>query len=327
MTADDTTASKAEFVLIGGDGDPEQTVAVPGHEPKTAEPSDKQNTTIVADTTARGGDSNKQDKTVEATHAATYEAAVKEAAPDAPPTVGDAAAALKDAALRELGAAREKASTKIKAAARAARQNAPAWRRVGRWALGLLALAVVFAGGFFLGERRSGRRSIATSAPVADTAPPSANQANALASHVPPTDAPVNEPSADASSTDASSTCGAHPSADSLFDNIVNDILGLRAQPRPRRAEPLDAFVRRMLAPAPRVVPSMDVSFGWPGLELTVPFLRREAEQQRRLDAAVAARHQAAQVQQRRLEEQRRLEHARHKAAHNRQALEEQRRL
>jgi len=71
----------------------------------------------------------------------------------------------------------------------------------------------------------------------------------------------------------------------------------------------------------------MDVSFGWPGLELTVPFLRREAEQQRRLDAAVAARHQAANVQRRRLEEQRRLAHARHEAAHNRQALEEQRRL
>ena len=88
---------------------------------------------------------NKQDKTVEATHAATYEDALKEAAPDAPPSVGDAAAALKDATLRELGAAREKASTKIKAAARAARRNAPAWRRVGRWALGLLALAVVFA--------------------------------------------------------------------------------------------------------------------------------------------------------------------------------------
>merc|ERR1719359_1127560 len=84
----------------------------------------------------------------------------------------------------------------------------------------------------------------------------------------------------------------------------------------------------------------MDVSFGWPGLELTAPFPRREAsnqqaardralrqEQQRRLDAAVAARHQAANVQRRRLAEQRRLEHARHEAAHNRQALEEQRRL
>merc|ERR1719439_12044 len=75
------------------------------------------------------------------------------------------------------------------------------------------------------------------------------------------------------------------------------------------------------------MVPTMDVSFGWPGLELTAPFLRREAEQQRRLDAAVAARHQAANVQRRRLEEQRSLEHARHQAAHNRKALEEQRRL
>ena len=96
----------------------------------------------------------------------------------------------------------------------------------------------------------------------------------------------------------------------------MNDILGLRSQPRPRRAEPLDAFVRRMLSPAPRVVPTMDVSFGSPGLELTVPFWRREAAQQRRLDAAVAARHQAANVQRKRLEEQRRLEHARHEAAH-----------
>merc|ERR1719359_2093471 len=67
-----------------------------------------------------------------------------------------------------------------------------------------------------------------------------------------------------------------------------------------------------MLAPAPRVVPTMDVSFGWPGLELTVPFLRREASNQRALHAA---RHQAAQVQQRALEEQRRLEHAGHEAA------------
>merc|ERR1719399_1957659 len=141
--------------------------------------------------------------------------------------------------------------------------------------------------------------------------------------------APTNEPPAEASSTnDSPQTCRTRPSVDSLFDNIVNDILGLRAQPRPRRAEPLDAFVRRMLAPAPRrMVPTMDVSFGWPGLELTAPFLRREAEQQRRLDAAVAARHQAANVQRRRLQEQRHLEHAQHEAAHNRQALEEQRRL
>ena len=313
MTAkDDTVASKTEeFVLLG---DPEKTTALP-ELPKTAEPADKQNKTIVAETTT--------------THAATYEAALKEAAPDAPPTVGVAAAALKDATLRELGAVREKAPTKIKAAARAARQNAPAWRRVGRWALGLVALAFVFAGGFFLGERRGGRRSVVTSAPVADTAPPSANQANALTNHVPPTNPLANEPSADASSTNDASpqTCRARPSVDSLFDGVVNDILGLRAQPRPRRAEPLDAFVRRMLSPAPRVVPTMDVSFGWPGLELTVPSLRREAEQQRRLDAAVAARHQAANIQRRRLAEQRRLEHARHEAAHNRQALEEQRRL
>ena len=319
MTAADTVASKAEepFVLLGKD--PEQTVALPRDEPKTAEPADKQNKTIVADTTA----SNKQDKTVEAKHAATYEAALKKAAPDAPPSVGDAATALKDATLRELGAAREKASFKMKAAARAARRNAPAWRRVGRWALGLLALAVVFAGGFFLGERRGG--SVVTSASVADTAPPSANQANALTNHVPPTNALANEPPADASSTnDASPTCRTRPPVDSLFDNIVNEILGLRAQPRPRRAEPLDAFVRQMLSPAPRVVPTMDVSFGWPGLELTVPFLRREASNQRALHAA---RHQAAQVQQRRLQEQRRLEHARHEAAYNRQALEEQRRL
>jgi len=334
MTAADTVASKAEepFVLLGKD--PEQTVALPRDEPKTAEPADKQNKTIVADTTA----SNKQDKTVEAKHAATYEAALKKAAPDAPPSVGDAATALKDATLRELGAAREKASTQIKAAARAARRNAPAWRRVGRWALGLLALAVVFAGGFFLGDRRSGRRSVATSASAAEATTPSTNQANALANHVPPTDAPANGPSAEPSSTSDASpqTCRTRPSVESLFDNIVNDILGLGSQPRPRRAEPLDAFVRRMLAPAPRVVPSMDVSFGWPGLELSVPFLQDERaardravrqEQQRRHDAAVAARHQAAQVQQRRLEEQRRLAHARHEAAHNRQALEEQRRL
>ena len=168
MTAkDDTVASKAEeYVLLG---DPEKTTALPDL-PKTAEPADKQDKTIAADTTARGGDSNKQDKTiVAATHAATYEKALKEAAPDSPPpSVGDAAAALKDATLRELGAAREKASTKIKAAARAARQNAPAWRRVGRWALGLLALTVVFAGGFLLGEQRGGRRSVVTSAPVAE---------------------------------------------------------------------------------------------------------------------------------------------------------------
>ena len=325
MTAknDAVAASKAEdYVLLG---DPEKTTALPDL-PKTPEPADKQNKTIVAETTARGGDSNKQDKTVEATHAATYETALKEAAPDAPPTVGDAAAALKDATLRELGAAREKASNKIVAAARAARRNAPAWRRVGRWALGLLALAVVFAGGFFLGDRRSGRRSVATSASAAEATTPSTNQANALANHVPPTDAPANGPSAEPSSTSDASpqTCRTRPSVESLFDNIVNDILGLGSQPRPRRAEPLDAFVRQMLSPAPRMVPTMDVSFGWPGLELTVPFLRREASNQRALHAA---RHQAAQVQQRRLQEQRRLEHARHEAAYNRQALEEQRRL
>jgi len=324
---DDTVASSKaeEFVLLGN---PEKTTALP-ELPKTTEPADKQDRTIVADTDVRGSDSNKQDESVASTHAATYEAALKEAAPDAPPSVGDAAAALKDATLRELGAAREKASTRIKAAARAARRNAPAWRRVGRWALGLLALTFVFAGGFFLGERRSGRQSVVTSAPVADTAPPSANQANALTNHAPPADAPANEPPVDPSSTNDASpqTCRTRPSVDSLFDGVVNDILGLRATPRPRRAEPLDAFVRRMLAPAPRVVPTMDVSFGLPGLELTVPFLRREAEQQRRLDAAVAARHQAANVQRRRLEEQRRLEHAKHKAAYNRQALEEQRRL
>ena len=298
MTAiDDTVASsKAEepFVLLGK-GDPEQTVAVPSDQPTTEAP-------------------DKQDKTVEATHAATYEAALKEAAPDAPPSVGDAAAALKDATIRELGAAREKASTKIKAAARAARRNAPAWRRVGRWALGLLALAVVFTSGFFLGDRQGRVASAPTQ--VSEASPPAA------------TDAPVAETvkSTPPTTPTGSPTCRTRPSVDSLFDGVVNDILGLRA-PRPRRAEPLDAFVRRMLSPAPRVVPTMDVSFGWPGLELTVPFLRREAEQQRRLDAAVAARHQAANVQRRRLEEQRRLEHARHEAAHNRQALEEQRRL
>jgi hypothetical protein len=290
MTAkDDTVASKAEeYVLLG---DPEKTTALPDHEPKTTEPADKQDKTIVAETT------------------------LKEAAPDAPPSVGDAAAALKDATLRELGAAREKASANIKAAARAARRNAPAWRRVGRWALGLLALAFVFAGGFLLGDRRGRVASAptqvskattpdATDAPVAETVNPT-----------PPT-APTGSP-----------TCRTRPSVDSLFDGVVNEILGLRSQPRPRRAEPLDAFVRRMLSPAPRVVPTMDVSFGSPGLELTVPFLRREAAQQRRLDAAVAARHQAANVQRKRLEEQRRLEHARHEAVHNRQALEEQRRL
>ena len=259
MTADDTTtASKAEdYVLLG---DPEKTTALPDL-PRTPEPADKQDKTIVAETPPPRVHANKQDKTVEATHAATYEDALKEAAPDAPPSVGDAAAALKDATLRELGAAREKASTKIKAAA-PARRNAPAWRRVGRWALGLVALAFVFAGGFFLGERRGGRRSVVTSAPVADTAPPSAN---ALANHVPPTNAPANEPSADASSTnDASPTCRMR--ADSPFDNIVNDILGLRSQqPRPRRAEPLDAFVRRMLSPAPRVVPTWTTPSAGPG--------------------------------------------------------------
>ena len=332
MTADNTASKAEEYVLLGADGDPEKTTALPDL-PVTNEPADKRKKTIVADATGRGGDSNKQDETVEASHAATYEAALKEAAPDAPPSVGDAAAALKDATLRELGAAREKASTKIKAAARAARRNAPAWRRVGRWALGLLALAFVFAGGFFLGERRGGRRSVVTSAPVADTASTSANPANALANHVPPTDAPANEPPADVSSTnDASPTCRTRPSADSLFDNIVNDILGLRSQPRPRRAEPLDAFVRRMLSPAPRMVPTMDVSFGWPGLELTVPFLQDERaardravrqEQHQRLVDPLS--HQAAQVQQRRLEEQRRLEHARQEAA--RAAQVQQRRL
>ena len=291
MTADDTTtASKAEdYVLLG---DPEKTTALPDL-PKTAEPADK------------------QDKTVAATHAATFEAALQEAAPDAPPTIGVAAAALKDATLRELGAAREKASTKIKAAARAARRNAPAWRRVGRWALGLLALAVIFAGGFFLGDRRSRVASAPTQVSKATPAAADTPVAETVKSTPPTT--PTGSP-----------TCRTRPSADSLFDNLVNDILGLRAPPRPRRAEPLDAFVRQMLSPAPRVVPTMDVSFGWPGLELTVPFLRREASNQRALHAA---RHQAAQVQQRRLEEQRRLAHARHEAAHNRQALEEQRRL
>ena len=237
MTAkDDTVASKAEeeFVLLG---DPEKTTALPDL-PRTTEPADKQNKTIVADMTACGGDSNKQDKTfVEATHADTYEKALKEAAPDAPPSIGDAAAALKDATIRELGAAREKASTKIKEAARAARQNAPAWRRVGRWALGLLALAFVFAGGFFLGDRRGGRRSVAASAPVADTAPPSVNEANAQP--VAPTNPLANEPPADPSSTNDASpqTCRTRPSVDSLFDGVVNDILGLRSQPRPRRAD------------------------------------------------------------------------------------------
>ena len=316
MTADDTTtASKAEdYVLLG---DPEKTTALPDL-PKTTERADKQSKTIVAETQPPRVHADKQDKTVKATHAATYEAALKEAAPDAPPSVGDAAAALKDATLRELGAAREKASTRIKAAARAARRNAPAWRRVGRWALGLLALAVVFTSGFLLGDRR-GR--VAAPAPVSKATTPGANQANALANHVPPTDAPANEPRADPSPT-SSSTCRTRPSADSLFDGIVNDILGLRSQPRPRRAEPLDAFVRRMLAPAPRVIPTMDVSFGWPGLELTVPFLQdqraardravRQEQHQRLVDPLS---HQAAQVQQRRLEEQRRLEHARQEAA------------
>ncbi|CAH0377784.1 unnamed protein product, partial [Pelagomonas calceolata] len=302
MTAkDDTVASKAEeeFVLLG---DPEKTTALPDL-PRTPEPADKQVKTIVAETLPP-----------RATHAVAFEAALKEAAPDAPPTIGDAAAALKDATLRELGAAREKASTKIKAAARAARRNAPAWRRVGYWTLGLLALAVVFTSGFFLGDRRSRVASAPTQVSEATT---------------PAADAPVAETvkSTPPTTSTGSPTCRARPSVDSLFDGVVNEILGLRSQPRPRRAEPLDAFVRRMLAPAPRVLPTMDVSFGWPGLELTVPFLRREAEQQRRLDAAVAARHQAANVQRRRLEEQRRLEHARHEAAHNRQALEEQRRL
>ena len=63
MTAkDDTVASKAEepFVLLGK-GDPEQTVALPSDQPTTAEPADK------------------QDKTI-ATHADTYEKALKEAA-------------------------------------------------------------------------------------------------------------------------------------------------------------------------------------------------------------------------------------------------------
>merc|ERR1719456_507655 len=114
MTAKDDT----EYVLLG---DPEKTTALPDL-PKTTEPADKQDKTIVAETT----------------HAATYEAALKEAAPDSPqPSVGDAAAALKAATLRELGVVRTKASTKIKAAARAARRNAPAWRRIGSWALGL----------------------------------------------------------------------------------------------------------------------------------------------------------------------------------------------
>ena len=49
-----------------------------------------------------------------------------------------------------------------------------------------------------------------------------------------------------------------------------------------------------------------------------MPFLRREAEQQRRLDAPSPVVSQAANVQRRRLEEQRRLEHARHEAAHQR---------
>ena len=101
---DDTVPSKAEeeFVLLG---DPEKTTALPDHKPKTTEPADKQNKTIVAETTPPRVHTDKQDKTVAATHAATYEAALKEAAPDKP-SVGDAAAALKDATLRELGAAR-----------------------------------------------------------------------------------------------------------------------------------------------------------------------------------------------------------------------------
>merc|ERR1719248_206028 len=75
-----------------------------------------------------------------------------------------------------------------------------------------------------------------------------------------------------------------------------------------------------MLSPAPRVVPTMDVSFGWLGLELTVPFLQDERaardravrqEQHQRLVDPLS--HQAARVQQRRLEE-----NARRQAAHRR---------
>ena len=64
----------------------------------------------------------------------------------------------------------------------------------------------------------------------------------------------------------------------------------------------------------------MDVSFGWPGLELTVPFLQDERaardravrqEQHQRLVDPLS--HQAAQVQQRRLEE-----NARRQASHRR---------
>ena len=69
---DDTVASKAEdYVLLG---DPEKTTALPDL-PKTTEPADKQNKTTVADANVRG-DSNKQDKTVEATHAATLTSSI-----------------------------------------------------------------------------------------------------------------------------------------------------------------------------------------------------------------------------------------------------------
>ena len=153
------TASKAEdYVLLG---DPEKTTALPDL-PRNSEPADKQDKTIVAETPPPRVHANKQDKTVEATHAATYEDALKEAAPDAPPSVGDAAAALKDATLRELGAAREKASTKIKARP-AARNGRRAASAAGRR---LLALAVVFAGSSSGARRPPIGRHVR---PVADT--------------------------------------------------------------------------------------------------------------------------------------------------------------
>ncbi len=70
MTADNTASKAEEYVLLGADGDPEKTTALPDL-PMTAEPAEKQNKTIVAYAIVRGGESNKQDEPVSATHAAS----------------------------------------------------------------------------------------------------------------------------------------------------------------------------------------------------------------------------------------------------------------
>ena len=101
-----------------------------------------------------------------------------------------------------------------------------------------------------------------------------------------------------------------------LGDNIVNDILGCVADAAaaPRRRRSTRSADGCIAGSSTAGLPTMDVSFGWPGLGASVPFLqargrasaaaiapiaRRPAESPSRTSPAVV-----------RLEEQRRLEHA-----------------